>query len=340
MKLLKSVSLLILLSFYISANAQQDPYYSHSNWNKQSFNPAVAGEKDDYTCVTLVGHKQWFGYQDQTFVNRETGENIEAISGVAPQTFNVVATTQLRSINRTFGGIGISMTDDRLGYTKSSSIRMQGAFFIPMQRSQRLSIGVDMGLQSFGFNNPSFRARQLNDPRIPTGSITDTKPDVGIGVYYLSPNGFGAIRNVKIGGSVTHLNASTHSLVGKDFSLRYDLVPHYYFHSEVSYRVPNGLTKITPFLLLKYNSELQADFNVIGERNSRFSYGLGYRQGGNSDALTIFLGIRENNVQVGYSFDKTISSIRNVSSGTHEIAVRWCIAGICPKGYFKTPREL
>ena len=33
-----------------SAFAQQDPYYSHFKFVKQSYNPATVGEKDDYIC--------------------------------------------------------------------------------------------------------------------------------------------------------------------------------------------------------------------------------------------------------------------------------------------------
>ncbi len=63
-KLLFASSVALVLSGLQSAQAQQDPYYSHFMFNKLAYNPATAGSKDAI-CANLLAHTQWVGLSDQ-----------------------------------------------------------------------------------------------------------------------------------------------------------------------------------------------------------------------------------------------------------------------------------
>ena len=56
--------------------------------------------------------------------------------------------------------------------------------------------------------------------------------------------------------------------------------------------------------------------------SNTFRMGLGYRSA--ADALAVIVGYERGQLQVGYSYDITLSKIRKVSDGTHEIFVKYC----------------
>ena len=334
--------LLIHVSIILEVVAQQDPYFSHYMWNKQVYNPAAAGETNDRTCVSAIAHNQWLGFDDQTRMDRETGlyETSDFTPfNVAPKTYNVNLSTQIKSSSRRLGGVGLSMYDDRLGATKLTSIKGQMAYFVNFRNSSRLAFGLELSYTNFGFVNPGFRPRQPNDPKIPTSSVTTSRPEISTGFYFTQPSLRGRYHSLFIGASVQHVNQATFQLVSTDLKGVHQMKPHYYVMSGLSFRSANGLYNWSPMVLLKYNSEAQVDASMIGERNNQFRFGLGYRQGGNSDALIAYLGIRKRQLVYGYSYDLTMSRINSVSAGTHEIGVKWCF-GTKLVHYHKTPREM
>jgi type IX secretion system PorP/SprF family membrane protein len=336
------LSILTLVLGINLSNAQQDPYYAHFTFNKQSYNPAAVGSVNDYICLSAIGHKQWVGFNDQTWINRQTGalDGIDQLpTNVAPTTYNFNVNGQLVSNGVRFGGIGMSITDDRLGATKMTTVKSQFAYFLNFKNGNRLALGAELGLSNFGFVNPKFRARQSNDPNIPTSSVAASNVEVSSGIYYTQHRFIGRTKNFYAGVSMQHVNQAVFHLVQPDFAIDYQLKPHYYFLTGLSFSSANGLFEIMPSMLVKYNSEPQVNFNVMVERDKQYRFGLGYRQGGNSDAIIAFCGYRFNQMIFGYSYDMTTSKIRNSSSGTHELAVKWCFRK--PQMmYHKTPREM
>ena len=150
------------LGFGLSSFAQQDPYYSHFKFNKQAYNPAAVGEKDDLVCINGVAHNQWRNYDDYTFIERRgpgDGDRQQLINDVAPVTYNLNVGTQITTNKgkRTWGGIGFSIYDDKLGFMKSTTFRVQMAYFVPIQGNfARLSFGPELGMYQFGIVDPKF----------------------------------------------------------------------------------------------------------------------------------------------------------------------------------------
>ncbi|MCB0734393.1 MAG: PorP/SprF family type IX secretion system membrane protein [Flavobacteriales bacterium] len=322
--------LLILIGTSFGVKAQQDPYYSHFKFNRTAYNPAAVGQKDEYICLSAIMHQQWLGFDDRTWVDRNTGAPVqggEIQENVAPVTMNFNLNGQIRTNKgqKLHGGWGVSAFRDRLGFMSTTCMKFQGAYFIPVQGNfGRLSLGVDAGFTDFGFINPAFRYRQPNDPRIPSTGVSQSKFDLGFGVYYTQKRLTNTIEDFYVGASLSHLNGSTYNLVWMGGSNNYFLDQHLYFPIGATIFMANPAYELEPAILVKYNSKLQIDLNATVKYNQTYRAGLGYRQWGTIDALTVMLGYIKNELQVGYSYDITLSKIRTVSSGTHELMVAYC----------------
>ncbi|MFT5725370.1 MAG: type IX secretion system PorP/SprF family membrane protein, partial [Bacteroidia bacterium] len=325
--LLQTLTCGIFVFLAYSAQAQQDPYYSHFKFVKQAYNPATVGEKDDYICASAIAHRQWVGYDDQTWIDRTTGDPIEGgklIENVAPKTYNFNMGGQIYSKKRQRGiaAAGVSIYDDQLGFMKTTSFKGQFAYFIPIQGNfARLSIGTEFGFTQFGYIDPQWRPRDPGDPRIPgTGgaNITDSKFDVGLGVYYKQGRLGTGIEDFYLGASVTHLNGSTFDLSASGSSGNlYQLAQHIYIQTGANMPLGSGANVLEPAILIKYNSKPQIDLNITMLNNGTYRGGIGYRQWGTIDAITLLLGYVSGPMQFGYSYDVTTSKIQSVSNGTH-----------------------
>ncbi len=339
-----------------SAQAQQDPYYSHFKFVKQAYNPATVGEKNDYICANAVAHRQWLGYDDQTWIDRTTGEPLEGgelIENVAPQTYNFNMGGQIlgnKNRQTPIAAAGVSIFDDQLGFMKTTSFKAQGAYFLPIQGNfARLSIGVEVGFTQFGYIDPKWRPRDPGDPRIPagggSGNISDSKLDLGFGVFYKQNRLGSSIEDFYIGASVSHLNGSTYDLSTSGTSGNlYELDQHIFVHTGANVPLGSGANVLEPAVLVKYNSKPQIDLNVTILNNQTYRGGIGYRQWGTIDAITLLLGYVNGPMQFGYSYDITASKIQSVSNGTHEIYASYCFqfkpGDPAPKTYKKSAREL
>ena len=336
-----------------SAFAQQDPYYSHFKFVKQSYNPATVGEKDDYICASGLAHNQWVGFDDRTWVDRTTGEPLQDArisENVAPVTFNFNIGGQFgKGKKRPYplGAVGLSVFDDRLGFMHTTAFKLQGAYFLPIQGNfARLAIGVEAGFTQFGFVNPNFRFIDPNDPRIPNAAINDMKPDLGFGVYYKQVRLGSRIKDFYAGASLSHLNGSTYDLSqsGNNTMPDYKLAQHIFINTGADIPLGSGVNVLEPAILIKYNSKPQIDLNVTVLNNDMFRGGIGYRQWGTIDAITLMLGYVKGPMQFGYSYDITASKIQSVSNGSHEIFVSYCFqlptSEPGTKIYKKSAREL
>jgi hypothetical protein len=86
---------------------------------------------------------------------------------------------------------------------------------------------------------------------------------------------------------------------------------------------------LEPAILVKSKAVPQFDVNTTLLWNDMLRGGLGYRQWGNSDAITIMIGYKMDVtnysvLNLGYSYDVTMSTVRTVSDGTHEFMLTYC----------------
>jgi type IX secretion system PorP/SprF family membrane protein len=324
----------VLVAFFFlvswsSVSAQQDPYYSHFKFNRQAYNPAAAGTQDDYICLSAVTHSQWRNFDDRTGIDRLTGQppqGQDIPTDIAPVTYNFNIGGQITTQKGTkpIGAVGLTIYDDKLGFMSTTSFRGQLVGFVPVQGNfGRLAIGLEVGSTQFGFENPAYIALDPTDPKIPSLSSNDSKLALGAGLYYKQRR-LGPMDDFYAGFSVTNLNGATYNIETRPGAvINFDMEPHMYFLTGADYAINSNLV-LEPAVLLKYRAKLQFDLNATVLWNDMLRGGIGYRQWGTFDAITLMAGYKRGQLQVGYSYDVTISKVRLVSDGTHEIMASWC----------------
>lgn len=85
----------------------------------------------------------------------------------------------------------------------------------------------------------------------------------------------------------------------------------------------NESVKISPSFLLKKinNNPINADLNLMTEIFSRLKVGVSYRSKEAMYGILQF-GVNEQ-LQIGYSYDHSLSAIRKYQKGSHEVSVRY-----------------
>lgn len=335
---------LIMLGIGLSASAvalaQQDPYYTHFKFNKQSYNPAAAGEKEGLICMNGIAHYQWLNFDDVTLArsgSTNPNQPDAVVEDVAPETyaFNINTPIKLKN-NRNSVGVGLSFLNDKLGFLKTTTFKLQTNYQMPIQGNfGRLSVGLDFGATDFGYSQPRFVSLDQGDDHIPVSGNTQLKFDMGFGVYYTQKRLGTAFENFYAGLSMTHLTSPNYDISltmqsGITAATNFDMVRHYYLVTGLDYELNPGLV-LEPAMLLKFANNLddqrakpQVDLNITALYANMIRGGVGYRQWANTDALSLMAGYVKDEIQVGYSYDITLSRINQVSNGTHEIMVSYC----------------
>jgi type IX secretion system PorP/SprF family membrane protein len=321
-----------LLTIAFVSKAQHDPYYTHFRFNKQAYNPAAFGYKEDYICINGLTHYQYRDYNDVTLRTGTDGNpNADIPKNVAPETYNLNINTLLKLDKRGRHklGVGLTFIDDEIGFMKTTTIKGAVNYRKPIQgQFGYIAFGLELGSTSFGYVDPKFKAYDPSDPRIPVQGGNQSNLDLGLGVYYHQAKLFNVLENFYLGASYNHLNAANYNFTvtmadGTNGAVDMDFVRYLYLTSGADWQLANPNWKLEPSVLVKYNPKLQLDLSMTALYSQSIRMGLGYRSA--ADALSVIVGYERGQLQVGYSYDITMSQIRKVSDGTHEIFVKYCI---------------
>jgi type IX secretion system PorP/SprF family membrane protein len=166
---LKKYILLILALGLNKSYAQQTIQLSQYIFNGLAVNPAYAGYKEDWT-INLSSRLQWAG-----------------VDG-APKTSTLSLDGVTNPDNKTIG-LGLLVTNDRLGPENNSSIYANYAFRIRLNDddSQRLCLGVGIGAIVYNIDGSLFNTGNVTDPSITADVQNKLAPDFRVGIYYYSP---------------------------------------------------------------------------------------------------------------------------------------------------------
>ena len=179
-----------------------------------------------------------------------------------------------------------------------------------LQNSTQLSMGLALTGYYYKINEKEINFEDPNEPwlnnNLRRGMFV---PDATFGVYLLNARyslGFSADQLFEASARIAN-NAY------KDFKMsrQYYLFGSYDFSSG-SYSI------IQPSFLLKMSEQLkpQVDAGFTYLYKEDFWAGLAYRTSG---AIITTLGVKYQNIYIGYAFDFTLQQIQRVTWGTHEI---------------------
>lgn len=295
------------IGFYIgvllmvaSAAAQQQVMFTQYMFNGLVINPAYAGSHEAIS-VTALSRIQWVG-----------------IDG-APntQTFSIHSPVPSKNI-----GVGAFFVRDNIGVSTENNFFLSYAYRVRLRKGY-LAMGLHGGFSSLDVN---YTELGLADSNL-QGADTNFKPNFGAGIYYASDRFY-------FGASSPYLvrNNSNSSLPS---DIQTDQVLHYYITSGAIFDI-SPLIKLKPSILAKVvtGAPIEFDFNANVLFDEKLWVGLSYRS---FDSIDLLLELQLNQqLRLGYAYDLTVSDLRKVNSGSHEIMLNYRF--VFSKSKIVTPR--
>jgi type IX secretion system PorP/SprF family membrane protein len=294
----------------------QDPVFSQFHLTPLQLNPGLAGLSEDLR-VAASYRNQFPGFNnayrtytvsaDVFFPDEEIGAGLWLLSDDAGD-----------GILKTVKGAGIFSYRLRLG------------------RSTFLKTGIELGIvqSSLRWDRLTF-GDQLDDvlggtspggTPFPTEEIAPDKnqviyPDIGIGGVVYGKSLYGGI-------SVRHLNRPDPDFLSVNSALSPRLPMHWTVHAGGTWRIlrqafSRSWEKVTvsPAVLYARQGDLSQLNAGVTLEAGWVSAGIHYRHSGaNADAAIGSIGLRTNNLRIGYSFDFTLSGLP-ANGGTHELGL-------------------
>lgn len=293
------LSAVVILSLGV-AKGQQDPQYSNFMYDKLSVNPGYAGIHGMY-CGTVMYRNQWMGFEG------------------SPKTvlFNLDG-----AVPAIHGGVGLTFYNDKLGFETNNIIRLAYSFHQPIAA---LKGTVGFGL-SAGYASKAFQADwvyiQSGDTEIPNSNIKEGALDLNFGVYYKH-----AVEDLYVGISSTHLNGASLT------DLNLDVARHYWFMTGYKYNFNSQWAASGDFITKSDLASTQFDLALRGWYMNKIYAGVSYRH---QDAIFPMFGAQldlspttganksKMYLTTGVAYDVTLSDIKNYSSGSMELFVKFC----------------
>ncbi|HRG39533.1 MAG TPA: type IX secretion system membrane protein PorP/SprF [Bacteroidia bacterium] len=296
----KSLTIFVCSFIGLVSFAQQDAQFSMNMFNRVGVNPGYAGTnyagyKSQGICATLLYRNQWTGFNG--------GPKSILFSADYGNIFG--------------GGIGLTVSQDKAGFEKTTMAKLAYSYHLHIgSNGGVLGLGLDAGMLQKGLNgnfiapDGSTINNQGTDPSIPWQGAAATTYDLGFGIYYTT-------KKLYIGLSSLHLPEQT---LKKGENFDYTVARHYYIMA--GYTFIGQKIDITPSILTKSDAtSTQLDINLMAKWQKMLFFGVSYRL---TDAAVAIVGLEYRNFKVGYAYDYTLSSLKNHSSGSHEIMLGFC----------------
>jgi type IX secretion system PorP/SprF family membrane protein len=282
--------------------------------NKYRNNPAYAG-LDFSLSATAVYRSQWAGIEGN------------------PKTRNVNVHFPFYLIN---GAIGFNLENESLGAI-TNTLGTVSYSYVYESPIGLFAAGAKFGMFQKSLDGSKLRSPDgiyegpdINhmDPNIPIGTESSIAPTWGIGAYYIHPL-------FEAGISIDNIISSPFNLG----SATIDQKTYLNLYVESRYEFDNYFT-LHPSIMIKSDFvETQISISSLIELNGKIFGGLGIRgyTPNTLDAVFVIAGWRFNeHYKLSYSYDIGLSSLRNVSEGSHEILLNYNLnrligAGLPPK---------
>ena len=300
----KIIILYLFVAICSQAGAQNDFRISHFMMNELSYNPAFAGSCRDIQA-TLWVREQWTGFSN------------------APSSQTLNGQTYLPK----YGGVGVSIMNDRLGFEKNLHFKAQYAYRHRLNKENLISLGTGLGFQNKNLDGTKLVYEDSNDPN---GIFTQTNrfaPTMEFGVQYIYKDYTGGI-------------SYSHVLRGKKGADFFKNPRHFFMFANYKYKF-NEKINIFPAIFVKsMGIKTQYEFNGMAVYDEKFWGGLTVRP---TEAFILLFGTSfvksDRKYEIGYSYDFDLGKMKSYSGGSHEILLR--VTLIRPKinyHYYKTPR--
>jgi len=293
MKKIYIIILLVLIGF--SIKAQQDAMYTHYMFNTLSVNPAYAGSRDALT-ITGLHRSQWVSFPG------------------APKTQTLTVHSPVFNKNT---GIGISVINDKIGPTNTTSLYLDFSYRIKITEKAKLAFGLKGGLNLMSNNLSQLSLDESNDPAFIADINSNVLPNFGFGMYYSTDKFYAGVSIPKLLENDFKTNSTSG---GTDLTSE---KRHYFLILGSVFKLTETIKlKPTGFVKIANGAPIQGDITSTFIFNDKFWVGGMFRTG---DALGILAGLNiTDQFALGYSFDWSYANTTMVyNGGSHEIMLRY-----------------
>lgn len=300
-KYMKGFCLALLLCMAGHMYGQYAPQYSLYMLNRYQFNPAYAGMESSLS-INGAYRAQWVDLPGN------------------PVQQNLNAHMPLYVLH---GAVGFAIDHETIGAESTLKGRISYNYVHETQAGI-ISAGIAAGFHQKSLDGAALRAPDgeyegsiiiHNDANLPMALVSGIAPDVSAGVYF-SGDYFEA------GIGLTDWTIGDINMEGATFRGKpaINFFGEYFIES-----IPQ--INIYPTVLVRSDfSQLQFEGGVRGIYDDFLMLGMGFRgySGNSIDALTMFMGLKiSDHLSIAYGFDVTLSALNQVSSGSHEIVLRY-----------------
>ena len=278
-----------LLIMGIGLEAQQDPHYSQYMFNGLVLNPAVAGNLA-HLNATLIAREQWVGIPGR------------------PRTQSLAVDGPSRNRKHGFGGV---IVNDVSGIMHDFRLSGSYAYRLHLSKNATLSMGLQLSVNNIRSDFTQLYVDDPTDASISANTVNFWAFNTGAGLYFQN-------KMIFAGFSVPEILENN----GAENP--------YVFRQDRNYLMTAGVilkagpqVKIRPSTLIKFNPNvpMQADLNVMAVLKDKYWFGASYRT---SDAAVLITQWQINpQWRIGYAYDITLSSLKQRSSGSHEIVLNF-----------------
>lgn len=201
---------------------------------------------------------------------------------------------------------------DKNGLVQRTGFQATYAYHMWLENSTQLSMGLALTGYHYKINEKEINFEDPNEPWLNNDLRRGMfVPDATFGVYLLNAN-------YSVGFSADQLFEAS-AKIGAFTYNNFRMSRHYYLFGSYSFS-SNSSVEFQPSFLLMMSDQFkpQADIGVTYIYNQDFWAGLAFRTSG---ALIANVGVKYNNMFIGYAFDFTLQEIQRITYGTHEITL-------------------
>ncbi|MBL7964829.1 MAG: type IX secretion system membrane protein PorP/SprF [Flavobacteriales bacterium] len=292
MRPLRHISLVLCLTSVV-VKAQHTPLTSQYLFNGLLINPAYAGSRDALTA-NLTARQQWVGFEG------------------AP-------TTQLLSIHspikRTRVGVGLLITNDKIGVSRETGFLTNYAYRIPFRRG-RLSFGLGAGMSVTNARWSDLAVQNGTDATFMLDTRSTWRPNFSAGTFYYR-------KKVFFGASLPFMLSHRFDPAKGRWVMVNSLHQLQPMLTGGGLIVLNPAIKLKPSTLVRYTAAagVQADLNANLILQDKVWIGMSYRTG---DAVACLLELLPTpQLRLGYAYDMRLGPLATRQSGSHEVMVQY-----------------
>ncbi len=289
------ILILVIILSSILVQGQQDAMFTHYAFNTLAINPAYAGTRNALT-VTALHRSQWVGFPG------------------APLTQTLTMHTPIFTDNT---GLGLSLINDKIGPTNTTSFYADFSYKIKINDKSWLSFGLKGGVNLRKIDLTDLRTTESYDPSLLSDVRSELLPNFGFGIYYLSQRYY-------LGLSIPKLleNNFKENEVKGSVNLGGES-KHYFFIAGAVFDISDNIMfKPTGFLKFVSGAPLEGDITANFIFSERFRIGGMFRTGA---AFGLLAGLNITpQLELGYSYDWSFTNTTGkYNSGSHEIMLRY-----------------